>query len=144
MAAGQPVRLASGLVIPAEEIELSFLRAGGPGGQNVNKVESGVLLRFAPTRSRVLSQEQQARLVERLAPRLTREGELLLRCTEHATRERNLEAGLARLARLLGEALRPRTPRRTTRPTRGSRLRRLAAKRHQQSKKQGRRNQEEG
>lgn len=143
MATGRPMRLAGGLEIPAEEIQASFTRTGGPGGQNVNKVESGVLLRFSPAGSRVLSAEQKARLEELLGPRLTRSGELLLRCTEHATRERNLEAGMARLARILNEALRPRTPRRPTRPTHGSRMRRLAAKSHQRSKKQGRRRPEE-
>ncbi len=139
----EALRVAPGIEIPADEIRIDYTRSGGPGGQNVNKVESCAVVRFNPATSRVLSAEQRARVAEELGPRLTKAGELVLRCTEHSTRERNTEAGLARLARLLGEALRPRKARRATRPTYGSRQRRLAAKRHAQGKKRQRRTQED-
>jgi len=139
----QPLRIAPGVVIPPDEISLEFTRSGGPGGQKVNKTETAAIVRFRPASSRALDERQRARVVQELATRITLEGEIVLRCTEHASRERNTEAGLARLARLLGEALRPRKQRRATRPTRGSRERRLEGKRRTQDKKQTRRSTDE-
>ena len=137
------LRVAPGISIPRAEIGIEFTRSGGPGGQRVNKAETCAIVRFNPEASSALGERQKALLRERLASRLTLAGEIVLRCTEHASRERNEEAGLARLARLLGEALRPKTPRRATKPTRGSRERRLAGKRRDQEKKRTRRSLEE-
>ncbi len=135
--------VAPGVSIPRGEIGIEFTRSGGPGGQRVNKAETCAIVRFQPGNSTALTERQRQLVAERLASRLTLAGELVLRCTEHASRERNEEAGLARLARLLGEALRPKTPRRPTRPTRSSRERRLEGKRREQEKKRKRRNVEE-
>jgi ribosome-associated protein len=135
--------VAPGVSIPRSEITIEFTRSGGPGGQRVNKAETCAIVRFAPAASSALGERQKELVRERLASRLTLAGELVLRCTEHASRERNEEAGLARLSRLLGEALRPRKPRRATRPTRGSRERRLAGKPQAQEKKRARRSLEE-
>jgi ribosome-associated protein len=132
--------VAPGVSIPRAEIVIEFTRSGGPGGQRVNKAETCAIVRFRPEASSVLGERQKELVRERLAARLTLAGEIVLRCTEHASRERNEEAGLARLARLLGEALRPKIPRRPTRPTRGSRQRRLEGKRRDQDKKKARKN----
>jgi len=131
--------VAPGVSIPRGEIGIEFTRSGGPGGQRVNKAETCAIVRFRPGSSSALGERQKALVRERLGSRLTLAGELVLRCTEYASRERNEEAGLARLARLLGEALRPKVPRRPTRPTRGSRERRLEGKRRDQEKKRTRR-----
>jgi ribosome-associated protein len=139
----EPLRIAPGVSIPPGEITLEFTRSGGPGGQKVNKTETAVIVRFKPLSSAALDERQRARAQEHLGARLTLEGELVLRCTEHASRERNAEAGLARLALLIGDAIRPRKPRRPTRPTRGSRERRLEGKRRDQDKKRARRSTDE-
>lgn len=143
MVQGDALRVAPGVSIPRAEIRIEFTRSGGPGGQRVNKAETCAIVRFQPGSSSALDERQKTLVAERLAARLTREGELVLRCTEYASRERNETAGLARLARLLGEALRPRTPRRPTRPTHGSRERRLEGKRRKQETKRARRSLEE-
>ncbi|MBK7642202.1 MAG: aminoacyl-tRNA hydrolase [Planctomycetes bacterium] len=137
------LRVAPGVLIPRREIRIEFTRSGGPGGQRVNKAETCAIVRFTPAESSVLSERQKELVAERLGSRLTLAGELILRCTEYASRERNEEAGLARLANLLGDALKPRKARRATRPTRGSRERRLSGKRHDQQKKRTRRSLDE-
>jgi ribosome-associated protein len=138
MVQGDALRVAPGVSIPRAEIRIEFTRSGGPGGQRVNKAETCAIVRFQPASSSALAERQKALVAERLASRLTLEGELVLRCSEYASRERNEAAGLARLAHMLGEALRPRTPRRPTRPTRGSRERRLEGKRRKQETKRAR------
>jgi ribosome-associated protein len=143
MVEADALQVAPGISLPRAEIEIEFTRSGGPGGQRVNTAETCAIVRFKPEASSALGERHKALLRERLASRLTLAGEIVLRCTEHASRERNEQAGLARLARLLGEALRPRTPRRATRPTRGSRERRLTQKRRDQDKKRTRRSLEE-
>ena len=143
MARAGTLWVAPGISIPLAEIGIEFTRSGGPGGQRVNKSETAAIIRFDPGASSALDERQRELVRERLGSRLTVAGELVLRCTEHASQERNEEAGLARLARLLGEALRPRIPRRATKPTRGSRERRLEGKRRIQDKKRTRRSVDE-
>jgi len=143
MVQGDALRVAPGVSIPRAEIRIEFTRSGGPGGQRVNKAETCAIVRFHPGSSSALGERQKALVAERLAARLTLEGEIVLRCTEYASRERNESAGLARLSNLLGEALRPKIPRRATRPTRGSRERRLEGKRRKQETKRTRRSVEE-
>jgi ribosome-associated protein len=125
--------------LPEDELEFEAARSGGPGGQNVNKVASKVILRFRPAQSRALGPEEKARIAERLAHRLTRSGELVLHASTHRQRSRNLEAARARLADLLAEALRAPKPRKETRPTRASGRRRLEAKRRKGAAKRNRR-----
>ena len=120
------------LVLPLREIDISAARSGGPGGQRVNKVSTKVVLRFAPGRSEAigeLSEATRARLLRRLEPRLNGRGELVVHASSHREQRRNLEEGLERLASILRAALRKEKRRVATRPTAGSRRRRLEGKR---------------
>ena len=135
---GEDLELRPGLVVPAAELHVEAVRSGGPGGQNVNKVASKIVLRFAPLESRAFDAGQRARLAERLAGRLSGAGELVLHASNHRERLRNLAEARARLASLLlGALARPRR-RVATRPTRGSKRRRLEGKRRRGDVKRGR------
>ncbi len=126
-------------MIPPAEIALSFVRAGGPGGQNVNKVASKAVLRFDVGRSPSLSDSDRTRALARLASRLTNDGELILTSAAHRDQARNREAVLERLATVLRAALKPTRRRRRTRPSAGAVERRLATKRARGERKRERR-----
>jgi ribosome-associated protein len=113
--------------IPEGQLGERFVRASGPGGQNVNKVSSAVELRFDVAASS-LPGEVQARLAILAGKRLNADGVLLIDSREHRTQAANRDAARARLAALIGQALRRPRPRRATRPTKASRERRLEAK----------------
>jgi ribosome-associated protein len=116
----------------------SFTRAGGPGGQNVNKVSSRVTARLALASLPGLSGEERARLTARLGKRVNAEGVLLLNVQDTRDQARNREIAVRRLADLLYAALREPRRRRTTRPTAGSREQRLASKRRRSQAKRRR------
>jgi ribosome-associated protein len=137
--AGRAVRVRDDLVIPATEVALSFVRAGGPGGQNVNKVASKAVLRFDVRHSPSLSDADRDRALARLAPRLTNDGELILTSAVHRDQARNRDAVLLRLATVLRAALKPARPRRRTRPSAAAVERRLAGKRARADRKRERR-----
>ena len=126
--AGSDVRVSAGLVIPAAELSWRFSRSSGPGGQGVNTADSRVELIWDAARSAVLSRVQRERVTDRLESRLV-DGGLTIAASEHRNQLRNRDAARARLAALVAEAVRPPAPpRRATRPTRGSKERRLQAK----------------
>ena len=124
------------LAIPEEDVAFITSRSGGPGGQNVNKLETRVTLRFDLDGSSSLSEEQKARLRERLATRITKDGVLQVTSQRHRTQGANREAAVERFAELLRDNLREEAPRKKTRPSRAAKARRLDAKRrHSQRKK---------
>ncbi|MDZ4775128.1 MAG: alternative ribosome rescue aminoacyl-tRNA hydrolase ArfB [Planctomycetota bacterium] len=138
MADARPLEVRANLIIPADELVLDFARSGGPGGQNVNKVETKAILRWSVRDSRVLDDRQRARLMAKLASRLTTEGEIVLHAASHRERARNIEEARERLvAILVGALVEPKT-RHKTKPTKGSKRRRLEGKRLRSDVKRGR------
>lgn len=122
------IKITNTVTLDPDEIEETFLRAGGPGGQNVNKVASAVQLRFDLRHSPSLPAGLRAR-AERLAgKRLTKEGELVITANRFRSQERNREDALERLVELLREAAVPPKPRRATRPSRAAKRQRLESK----------------
>jgi ribosome-associated protein len=124
------VSLGRGVSVPESELELSAARSSGPGGQSVNTTSSKVELRWNVADSAALTEAQRARVMQRLASRLTNDGVLVLQGSEHKSQHRNRAAVLSRFRSIVGEALEPPKQRRRTRPTRGSKERRLQAKKH--------------
>ena len=132
------VWIAEGLEIPDEELDFATSRSGGPGGQNVNKLETKVTLRFDLIGSSSLTEEQKARLRERLATRITKNGVLQVSSQRHRTQAANREAAVARFAELVGEGLQEEAPRKPTKVPRAVKRRRLDDKRRQSLKKRQR------
>lgn len=133
------LHIIGGLSIPERELELSFARSGGPGGQKVNTSSTKVELRFDVEASSALSEEQKARVREQLRGRLTGDGVLVLQASEHRTQGQNRRAVVGRFRTLLRQALAVPRPRHATRPTRASQQRRLEDKRRHAEKKRLRR-----
>jgi ribosome-associated protein len=125
--------------IPLEEFEITFARSSGPGGQNVNKVNSKAVLRWGARSSPTLPEAVRQRFLQKYAARLTNEGELLLTSQRYRDAPRNSQDCLEKLRTMLLAVANPPKRRRATRPTRGSVERRLKAKRKQSAAKQSRR-----
>ncbi len=122
------IRITHHIAIDEREIEESFVRASGPGGQNVNKLATAVQLRFDVRHSPSLPSDVRARLERLAGSRLTRDGVLVIAAQRHRTQARNREDALDRLIALIRQATVAPVKRRATMPTRASRERRIENK----------------
>ena len=132
------IAVTDAIVLSDDEIKERFIRSPGPGGQNVNKVESAVQLRFDAANSPALSAAVLRRLGPLAGGRMTREGVIVLTANRFRTQERNRRDALERLIELIRQAAVEPKRRRSTKPTAGSRQRRLDAKRERGGLKKGR------
>jgi ribosome-associated protein len=124
----EPLVVTPSLIIPGDEIEISFARSGGPGGQNVNKVSSKAEVRWNLRASRAISEHDRAWLLGKIGNKLTNDGELIIVSTKTRDQIQNRGDALDKLAAMLRDGLhRPKT-RRATKPSRGSKERRLTSK----------------
>jgi ribosome-associated protein len=122
------IRITDAISIDESEIEESFVRSSGPGGQNVNKLSTAVQLRFDVRRSASLPNDVAIRLMRLAGKRITKDGVLVLIAQNHRTQERNRAEAVERLVALVQEAAVRPVPRRATKPTKASKLKRIEGK----------------
>ncbi|MBN9019345.1 MAG: aminoacyl-tRNA hydrolase [Rhizobiales bacterium] len=116
------------IFLDESEIEESFIRSSGPGGQNVNKVSSAVQIRFDARRSRSLPDAVAVRLMRLAGSKLTQDGVIVITAQRHRDQARNRVDAVERLVELIREAVPPPVPRRATKPTKASKEKRLEGK----------------
>ncbi len=135
------INVTQNITIEEKELQFEFIRASGPGGQNVNKVATAVLLRFDVKGTPSLDRDEgtRTRLVHLAGHRITAEGILIIRAARFRTQERNRQDAIQRLVDLIRRAAVPPKPRRKTRPKRAVKERIKAAKRHRSNLKKLRR-----
>ncbi|HKB06137.1 MAG TPA: alternative ribosome rescue aminoacyl-tRNA hydrolase ArfB [Gemmataceae bacterium] len=133
------LEVAPAIRIPLDEFEWSFARSSGPGGQNVNKVASKAVLRWAFDQSPSVPDDVKARFRARFPSRLTTEGDVVIASELTRDQGRNREDCLSKLAAMLRSAAIPPKVRRPTKPSKGSKRRRVDAKRRQSARKAARR-----
>ena len=131
------LRVSHNLAIDEDDIDIAFVRASGPGGQNVNKLATAAQLRFN-TGTIALPEDPRVRLARLAGQRMTKEGVIVIHAQRFRTQERNRSDAIDRLLELLRESLVRPTPRRATKPTLGSKQRRLEGKKRRGDIKAGR------
>lgn len=132
------IEIAAGVAVDENDIQYDFVRSSGPGGQNVNKVSSAVVLRYDTSRLSLPDHVRQ-RLIGLAGSRLTDDGVLIIKGQQFRTQERNRQDVLERFIELLRQAFVAPKPRIRTKPTRASQVRTLEEKRHRSQVKQNRR-----
>ena len=132
------IPITTAISLEEREIEERFIRSPGPGGQKVNKTETGVQLRFNARQSPALSHAVFARLRTLAGRRMTVDGIVVISATRFRTQEQNRRDAMVRLAELIGKAAQPPKRRRATKPTKASVKRRLEAKKRRSNMKKGR------
>lgn len=133
-----PLRISSELVIPDEDLEWKFIRASGPGGQNVNKVSSAAQLRFLLPQNSTLPAAVQQRLRRLAGQKLNDDGSILIAARSERSQDQNRREALARLEALVREALVTPKIRKKTKPTHASKERRIESKKRRSSTKRHR------
>jgi ribosome-associated protein len=133
------IPITTSLVIPDEELEWTYARSGGPGGQNVNKVASKSVLRWKMADSLIISPAIKDRIRAARPSLVTGDGDLLIVSQRYRDQDRNRQDCIEKLTTVIQSALLPPKPRRPTKPTRGSRERRLQDKKKQADRKANRR-----
>jgi len=133
------LQITPNLIIPEAELRLSFARSSGPGGQNVNKVSSKAILHFDVLNSPSLRPDLRERFKNAYSSRITTNGEIVIHSEEFRDQPKNIQACHDKLRQMVLAVLHPPKKRRATKPTRGSKLRRLNDKKSRSQVKQGRR-----
>lgn len=126
------------LLLSESEIDFSFVRSSGPGGQNVNKVATTAQLRFNVLNTACLSEIQKEKIMERLKSRITESGDIIITARRFRTQERNRIEGVERLTLLLNKALEEKKPRKKSKPSKAVVEKRLKSKQIQKLKKESR------
>jgi ribosome-associated protein len=134
------IQVTENILINESEIKLTFMASPGPGGQNVNKVATAVLLRFNVFNSLALSEEVRQRLIDKLGKRLTSQGDLIIKASSFRTQERNKQDAMNRFVDLLQKMVVIPRKRKKTRPSFSSVQRRLNIKKVHSTKKSLRQN----
>lgn len=132
------IEIYEGISISADQLEFKFSRSSGPGGQNVNKVNTRVTVFFNLTACESFSDNQKRRISKRLATRINKDGVLRVVCQKHRTQNANRQAAIERLVELLGEALKSKAVRRKTKIPYQARQKRLEEKKRRSLLKQQR------
>lgn len=127
------------IVLSDDELRFSFARSSGPGGQNVNKVNSKATLHWNPATSTALPEEVRSRFLARFASRITNEGDVVIVSQESRDQPKNIAICLEKLRAMIAEVLTPPKKRRPTKPTKGSKMRRLKEKKQRSEVKANRR-----